>query len=299
MRILVTGRNGQVGWELMRSLAVLGEVIGCDRTQADFSRPQSLISLIEKIQPDVIVNASAYTAVDRAEYEEELATCINGEAVAALAQVAQRQHILLIHYSTDYVFDGTKSGEYTEADKPAPVNAYGRSKLAGEKAIQAMGGDWLIFRTSWVYANRGQNFLRTMLRLATERETLQVVDDQIGTPTNARMIADMTAHIIRQAMTERQAGRFTSGIFNLTACGLTSWYEFAQTIIQSARALLPENTLKVTSVQPISTSAYASLTQRPQKVSLARSKLIERFNLHAPDWREAVQSTLAEMLEQR
>ncbi len=297
MKILLTGRHGQVGWELMRSLAVLGEVIGCDRTQADFSQPEALISLVERIRPNVIVNAAAYTAVDRAESEEELATRINGEAVAALASAAQRQRALLIHYSTDYVFDGTKLGQYTEADTPAPLNAYGRSKLAGEKEIQAVDGDWLILRTSWVYASRGKNFLRTILRLAAEREMLQIVNDQMGTPTSARLIADMTAHIIRQATAERQTEIFTSGTFNLTAAGSTSWHDFAETIVRYARTLLPEGALKAKVVQPILSSAYASPTQRPQKVHLAQAKLIERFNLHAPDWRECVRLTLDEMLK--
>ncbi|MCA1767140.1 MAG: dTDP-4-dehydrorhamnose reductase, partial [Idiomarina sp.] len=192
MKILLFGKNGQVGWELNRSLQPLGEVIALDRDEADFSRPESLREIVRKIKPDVIVNAVAYTAVDKAEAEEALAATINSIAPGVLAEEALSINALLIHYSTDYVFDGTKQGPYVETDVPKPINAYGRTKLAGEQVIQSSGCDYFIFRTSWVYASRGHNFLLTILRLAKERDELNIVADQIGSPTSARLIAETT-----------------------------------------------------------------------------------------------------------
>ena len=211
MRLLVTGGNGQVGWELRRSLAAMGDVIALDRKACDLSRPHDLPGLIGKVEPDVIVNAAAYTAVDQAEEEEELATLVNGAAVGVLATEARKRGALLIHYSTDYVFDGTKDSAYTEDDPPNPINAYGRSKLAGERAMIQSAGDYLILRTSWVFAARGRNFLQTILRLARERDELSIVADQIGAPTWARNIADATAVIVQRACRERGEGEFASG----------------------------------------------------------------------------------------
>src|SRR5579864_1432269 len=203
-----------------------------DRNACDLSRPQELSRVIRDVKPDVIVNAAAYTAVDKAEEEEELATKINGTAVGAIAEEARKLGALLVHYSTDYVFDGTKSAPYAEDDPPHPINAYGRSKLAGERAIEECDGRYLILRTSWVYATRGHNFLRTILRLAGERDELRIISDQIGAPTWAREIADSTAVITQQALNERECGGFFSGIFNVTASGATSWYGFAEAILQ-------------------------------------------------------------------
>ena len=215
MRLLVTGANGQVGWELDRSLAALGNVIALDRWQCDLSRPERLPKLIRNLKPDVIVNAAAYTAVDDAEREEQLATTVNGTAVDVMAQEARRTGALLVHYSTDYVFDGLKDAPYEEEDPPHPVNAYGRSKLAGEIAVQQAGGTFLILRTSWVYSSRGRNFLRTILQLMRGREELRIVADQLGAPTSAAQIAQATVAVIGAAVRERADGRFASGLFQL------------------------------------------------------------------------------------
>src|SRR5215813_11584063 len=202
MRLMLTGANGQVGSELDRSLAALGSVVALDRRQCDLSRPERLPKLIRSLKPDVIVNAAAYTAVDDAEHEERLATTVNGAAVDVMAQEARRAGALMIHYSTDYVFDGLKDAPYEEEDSPHPINAYGRSKLAGEIAVQQAGGSYLILRTSWVYSARGRNFLRTMLRLLGEREELRIVADQIGGPTSAAQVAGATAVAIAAALRE-------------------------------------------------------------------------------------------------
>jgi dTDP-4-dehydrorhamnose reductase len=298
MRILVTGSRGQVGWELTRSLAVLGEVVACDRATADLSRPASLKALVEHMRPDVVVNAAAYTAVDKAQDEEALAATINAEAVGVLAQAARKAGALFVHYSTEYVFDGAKSGAYVEDDQPSPLNAYGRSKVAGEQAIVAAAGDWLVFRTSWVYAARGKNFLRTMLRLAGERETLRVVADQTGAPTSARMLADLTSHAVRQAMAERSAGRFTSDLFHLTASGSTTWHGFAACIVESARALLPDGAIATRAIEAIATRDYPTPARRPANSVLDNSKFERRFQLRRAPWEESLRLVLEEVLEQ-
>lgn len=298
MKILVTGCRGQVGWELTRSLAVLGEVVACDRATADLSRPASLNAVIERWRPNVVVNAAAYTAVDKAQDEKALAATINAEAVGALAQAARAVGALLVHYSTEYVFDGAKAGAYVEEDRPNPLNAYGRSKLAGEQAIATAGGDWLVFRTSWVYAARGKNFLRTMLRLAGERETLRVVADQVGAPTSARMLADLSAHAIRQSMAERLAGRFESDLFHLTARGSTTWHGFATRIIESARTLLPDQAIATRSIEAIATSDYPTPARRPANSVLDNSRFEKRFQLRRAPWEESLQLVLEEVIEQ-
>ena len=244
MKILLTGRNGQVGWELARSLMPLGEVFALDRTKCDLSRPETISNVVQAIKPDVIVNAAAYTAVDKAEEEEGLATTINGTSVGVIAEESRKLKALLIHYSTDYVFDGTKVEPYTEEDIPNPINAYGRSKLVGEKAIVESGCDYLILRTTWVYAARGNNFLKTMLRLAQEREELRIVADQYGAPTWARNIADVSAHVLAAAQHERQDGGFVSGTHHLCATGKTTWHGFSSAIIEHARQLAPVGNIK-------------------------------------------------------
>lgn len=298
MKIMLIGRNGQVGWELRRSLAVLGQVVACDRETADLSRPETLRSLIARMRPDVVVNAAAYTAVDRAEEEEALANTINADAVGVLAMEARTAGALFVHYSSEYVFDGAKQGAYSEDDTPNPLNAYGRSKLAGERAVNAAGGDWLVFRTSWVYGARGNNFLRTMLRLGTERETLNVVADQFGAPTPARMIADVTAHAIREADRERRLGAFESGIFHLTAGDVTSWHGFASAIIDEARARFPDDAIKTRTVTPILTSAYPTLALRPGNSALNNAKLERRFNIAREPWRVGMGIVLDDMFDQ-
>ena len=293
MRLLLTGANGQVGWELRRSLTPLGEVTALDRSQCDLMRPQSLPQLIRDIRPDVIVNAAAYTAVDKAEQEEELATTVNGTAVGVLAQEARKAGILLIHYSTDYVFDGEKQTPYTEDDAPHPVSAYGRSKLTGEVALRQAGGDYVILRTSWVYAGRGHNFLRTILRLAKERDELRVVDDQIGAPTWARDIAEATASIARAARGEQAQGSFVPGLFNLTAAGVTSWHGFAGAILDEARraGLLP----RVPRLTPIPSTDYPTAAVRPKNSRLAGDRLRQRFGIALPDWRQSLARCIADM----
>jgi dTDP-4-dehydrorhamnose reductase len=243
----------------------------------------------------VIVNAAAYTAVDNAEKEEALATRINGEAPGVLAEEARRLGALLIHYSTDYVFDGGKPSPYLETDPPNPMGAYGRSKLAGERAIAAAGGDWLTLRTSWVYAARGKNFLRTILRLAAEREELRVVADQFGAPTWARLIAESTAQIVAAALRERATGTFASGIYHLTAAGETSWHGFASIIVDQARKVSLQPAPKVQRIVPITTEEYPLPAPRPRNSRMSLDGLERRFGLALPAWDRCLSLCLAEL----
>jgi len=291
--MLVTGCNGQVGWELVRCLQPLGEVIAADRRQMDLSDLDAIKTTLRNIAPDVIVNAAAYTAVDKAEDNELEANIINGHAPEVLATEAKQIGALLIHYSTDYVFDGTKSSPYTEDDTPNPINAYGRSKLMGEETIQSVEMDYIILRTSWVYAARGTNFLRTILNLAQEREELRVVIDQIGAPTWSRLIAETTAHVIRQSQTERTNDLFQSNLYHLTAAGETSWFGFTQAIVEQARRL-PDLSLTLKKIRPIPTQDYPTPAQRPMNSRLATVKLEKHFGLQMPSWDTALQLCLAE-----
>ena len=295
MRLLVTGARGQVGWELSRSLMPLGDVVALDHAQGDFSRPELLPGLIRSIKPDVIVNAAAYTAVDKAEREEKLATTVNGTAVGVIAEEARKAGILLVHYSTDYVFDGAKQTPYTEEDAPNPINVYGRSKLAGDIAVRQAGGTYVILRTSWVYAGRGHNFLDTILRLASEREELRIVDDQIGAPTWARDIADATVLIIRAICQEQAQGQFASGLFNLTASGATSWHGFAKAILEDATryALLPAQHLP--QLKPIPSEEYPTPAARPKNSRLAGDRISKRFGIALPDWKQGLARCIEEM----
>lgn len=293
MKLLIVGARGQVGWELARSLQALGEVITADRRTLDLADPAGLAVQVKALAPDVIVNAGAYTAVDRAEQEEALATRVNGESVGELARVARELGALFVHYSTDYVFDGTGQGLYAESAPTAPINAYGRSKLAGEQAAAAAGGDWLVFRTTWVYASRGANFARTILRLAGERERLSVVADQVGAPTSARFLADATALIISRAQLERAQGRFASGLFNLAAGGSTSWQGFAQALVDGARLRGAE--LKVGEIAGIPASEYPTPARRPANSRLDLGRLEARFGVRPPDWRVGVDLVLDEL----
>ena len=295
MKILLLGKNGQVGYELQSALPRVGQMFACDRSQLDVSDLNQVRAVIQDIAPDLIVNASAYTAVDLAETEPALAMRINAEAPAVMAQEAARLQAAIIHYSTDYVFDGDKTGAYTEEDLPNPQNVYGRSKLAGEQAIQASGVPHLILRTSWVYGNHGKNFLRTIQRLARERDELRIVADQIGAPTWSRTIARTTAHIVRQLQTQsasQQEGQITkdiwrqySGLYHLTAQGQTSWYEFAQEIVAN------ENTATRPTVIPIATKDYPLPARRPRNSVLSSEKLIRAFG-NLPNWDQALQGCL-------
>ena len=285
MRLLLTGANGQVGWELRRSLMPLGKVMAMDRNACDLSRPQDLPRIIREIAPDVIINAAAYTGVDKAEEEESLATLVNGIAVGVIADEARKLDALLIHYSTDYVFDGMKDIPYVEDDPPHPINAYGRSKLAGEQAIERCGGNHLILRTSWVYAARGHNFLRTVLRLAYERDELRIVADQWGAPTWAHEIANATASIVRQACRERESGNFAPGILNLTAAGATSWLGFAEAILDQAERHIG---VRENKVRPISSLDYPGPAVRPKNCRLAGDRVRARFDITMAEWKRAL-----------
>lgn len=283
-----------MGWELNRSLQPLGEVIALARDEADFSSPESLREIVHKIKPDVIVNAVAYTAVDKAETEEDLAATINSIAPGVLAEEALRANALLIHYSTDYIFDGTKNGPYLETDTPNPINAYGRTKLAGEQVIQSSGCDYLIFRTSWVYASRGHNFLLTILRLASERDELSIVSDQIGSPTSARLIAETTLLCLQQALKEKQAGVFSSDLYHLTTSGNTSWHGFSEQIANVAGSTL-DLRLKVKSIKAIPTANYPTPAHRPMNSQLSLNKLEKAFGINMPDWKKALELCVEEL----
>jgi dTDP-4-dehydrorhamnose reductase len=286
MRLLVTGATGQIGWELRRSLMPLGQVIALDRNSFDLSRPHELSRLIRDMKPHVAVNAAAYTSVDQAETDEQLATVVNSTAVGVLAEETRRIGALFIQYSTDYVFDGAKSSAYVEEDPPNPINAYGRSKLAGEFAIRDAGGDYLILRTSWVYAARGRNFLRTIMRLARDRDELRVVADQLGAPTWARNISDATAQVVQHARAERQDGRFVSAILHMTACGATSWHGFAQAIVEAPGS--SPMRCGLSSIRAIASEEYPLAARRPKNSLLCGTKLYKRFGLRFPDWKGAL-----------
>jgi len=298
MKILLTGSQGQVGWELARTLLPLGEVVAASRAQTDLSDLDGLRRSIRSIKPDIIVNAAAYTAVDKAETDQEQAFLINAQAAGVLAEEAAICGALLIHYSTDYVFDGSKTGAYLEGDQTNPLNVYGQSKLAGEQAIQASTADFLILRTTWVYAARGNNFVKSILRLAQEREELNIVADQIGAPTWARLIAESTAHILRQAQQERQQGGFKSGIYNLTSTGETSWHGFAEKIIELAKQQ-DGLTIKTQRVNPIPTSAYPLPATRPANSRLSTQRLQKHYQLALPSWEAALQLCMDEIFSSK
>lgn len=297
MKILLLGKNGQVGWELQRSLAPLGEVLALDRHSTDFcgdlSQPERLAHTVLAWRPDVVVNAAAHTAVDKAESEPELARCLNATAPAALAQTAAQIGALLVHYSTDYVFNGQGQSPWQEDDATGPLSVYGQTKREGEQAIAASGCAHLIFRTSWVYAARGGNFAKTMLRLAAERERLTVIDDQWGAPTGAELLADVTAHAVVHALRERQD---LSGIYHLAAADETTWHGYASHVIAQARLLKPSLALKVNEIAPVPTSAFPTPAQRPLNSRLNTHKLQQAFGLALPAWQLGVNRMLAETL---
>ncbi|MFP3982197.1 MAG: dTDP-4-dehydrorhamnose reductase [Desulfurivibrionaceae bacterium] len=296
--ILLTGKNGQVGWELQRSLQPLGKVLAPDRSELDLNDRESIRRTVRETRPDIIVNAAAYTAVDQAEEDEEAALRINSRAPALLAAEAASCGSLLIHYSTDYVFDGDKEGPYCENDHPAPLNVYGSSKLAGEEGIREAGADHLILRTSWVYSLRGKNFLLTMLRLFREREKIAVIADQTGTPTWARLIAETTALVLHQAGGERERGDFSSGTFHLTGRGWTTWYGFAGQIKEEARLIWGEDRMKINRIQAIAAKDYPTAAVRPRNSRLDISALEKRFGLQMPDWASSLKICLEQLTDQ-
>lgn len=296
MKILLFGKDGQVGWELQRALAPLGEVVALNGEGdlcGDFSNPEGLAETVRIVAPDIIINAAAHTAVDRAESESELSRTINALAPGVLAQEAKRSGAWLIHYSTDYVFDGSGDAPWLETDPTGPLSVYGTTKLAGEETIRAAGCRHLIFRTSWVYGARGGNFAKTMLRLARERDRLTVVNDQIGAPTGADLLADVTAHAIRMALQRPEV----SGLYHLVAGGETSWHGYASFVIDFARHAGLDIKVASEAIQPVPTSAFSSPARRPQNSRLDTCKLQNTFGLHLPHWQSGVARMLTEIFE--
>jgi dTDP-4-dehydrorhamnose reductase len=287
MKILLIGKNGQVGWELRRTLAPLGEVVAVDYPEINFTDVLALRQLVAGMRPSVVVNAAAYTAVDKAETETELCRQINAVAPGILAEEAKKLGALMVHYSTDYIFDGTKSSPYVETDAPNPLGAYGRSKLEGDRAVKASGADHLIFRLCWVYGARGQNFMLTMQRLAREREKLRVVGDQFGCPTWSRMIAGTTALALQQVLAGADRSGF-NGEYHLAAGGQANWHEFASQIIE----LMPEAERKCRAVEKITAAEYPTPAKRPAYSVLDCGKLQKTFGLRLPDWETSLRQVL-------
>jgi len=295
MKILLFGKGGQLGWELQRSLAALGELVALDFDSqdacGDFSNLQGLAETVRQLRPDIIVNAAAHTAVDKAESEPDLVRTLNALAPGVLAQEAQRIGAWLVHYSTDYVFDGSGQQPWRETDLPAPLSVYGQTKFDGEQLIQSSGCRHLIFRTSWVYAARGGNFARTMLRLAQERERLTVIDDQFGAPTGAELLADVSAHAIRQVLQRPQ----DAGLYHLAAGGETSWHGYAKHVLAQAMQTPLASKIIAKEVAPVPTSAFPTLARRPHNSRLNTTRLQSVFGLTLPPWEQGVDRMLAEI----
>lgn len=297
MKILLLGKNGQVGWELQRSLAPLGDVVALDFDSpapltADFSKPESLAATVRAVAPQIIVNAAAHTAVDKAESEPELARAINASAVGVIAREAASLGAWLVHYSTDYVFDGSGSTPWVEDSPTGPLSVYGRTKLEGEEAIRASGVKHLIFRTSWVYAARGGNFAKTMLKLAKERDKLTVINDQFGAPTGAELLADITAHALRTV--QRQPA--LSGTYHAVASGETNWHDYARHVIEFARQAGQPIKAAPQAIEPVPTSAFPTPAKRPSNSRMKTSKLQQAFGLTLPSWQAGVERMLTEVL---
>ncbi|QLX24924.1 dTDP-4-dehydrorhamnose reductase [Citrobacter freundii] len=293
MNILLFGKTGQVGWELQRALAPLGNIIALDVHSSDycgdFSNPQGVADTVRKIRPDVIVNAAAHTAVDKAESEVEFAQLLNATSVEAIAKAAAETGAWVVHYSTDYVFPGTGEKPWREDDATAPLNVYGETKLAGERALQEHCPRHLIFRTSWVYAGKGNNFAKTMLRFAKERAEMSVINDQYGAPTGAELLADCTAHAIRVAMKRHEV----AGLYHLVAGGTTTWYDYAALVIDEARKAGIE--LAINKLNAVPTSAYPTPARRPNNSRLNTKKFQQNFELVLPEWQSGVKRMLAEL----
>jgi len=296
MNILLFGKNGQIGWELQRSLSVLGRVTALSHDNqdycGDFRHPEEIVATVRSLQPDVIVNAAAHTAVDKAESEPEQARVLNATTPGVLAEEAARLGAWLVHYSTDYVFDGSGRRPWVETDTPAPLSVYGTTKLEGEQLIRQAGCRHLILRTSWVYAARGNNFARTMLRLAQERERLTVIDDQWGAPTSAELLADVAAHAIRHLQQHPQ----DSGLYHCVAGGETTWHAYAQYVIAQARQCQSALQFRASEIAAVSTSAFPTPARRPHNSRLNNQKLQTTFGLVLPHWQQGVARMLAEIL---
>jgi dTDP-4-dehydrorhamnose reductase len=292
-KILITGKNGQVGFELQRALAPLGEIVAVDRSECNLADLDALRAFIARVQPDVIVNPAAYTAVDKAESDRDNAFLINRDAVRVLGEEAARLNALVIHYSTDYVFDGTKDGSYTEEDSPAPKSVYGASKLAGELALALANPRHLILRTSWVVGAHGGNFAKTMLRLASEREQLSVVGDQHGAPTSAALLADVTAHLVRDYLHVQESLAF--GTYHVTGGGETTWYDYARFVIAEAIAAGKPMKAGTDAVSSLTTAEYPTPAQRPPNSRLDTTYFQSTFNLHLPHWQQGVRHVLQQI----
>ena len=297
MKILLLGKNGQVGWELQRSLSLLGEVIALDRSSttkfgADLGNPESLRSIVRDVRPQWIVNAAAYTAVDKAQSEQELARSINATSVAVLAQEAKALNAWLVHYSTDYVFNGTGNRPWAEEDVTGPLNVYGETKLEGEQSIRETGCQYLIFRTSWVYATRGSNFAKTMLRFAKEREKISVINDQFGAPTGADFLADLTTIAMRVARHRPDV----SGLYHAVAAGDTDWYGYAKHVIEFARANGQQIQVKPQGILAVPMTAFPTPARRPGNSRMNTTKLRETFQVVPPAWQYGVDRMLTEAL---
>jgi dTDP-4-dehydrorhamnose reductase len=297
MKILLLGKNGQVGWELQRALAPLGDIVALDfdssgPLSADFSKPESLAATVQTVRPQIIVNAAAHTAVDKCESEPDVARALNAESPAVLAREAQRLGAWLMHYSTDYVFDGSGTTPWVEDSPTGPLSVYGATKLEGEQAIRASGCRHLILRTSWVYAARGGNFAKTMLKLAKERERLTVIDDQIGSPTGADLLADVTAHVLRAALQRPEV----AGTYHAVGQGETSWHGYAQHVIEFARARGEAIKVAHDAIAPVPTSAFPTPAKRPANSRMNTHKLRATFGLNLPPWQAGVDRMLTEVL---
>ncbi len=305
MKILLLGKNGQVGQALQRTLAPLGELVALDRNQGgeglcgDLGQPEALAATIRQLRPDVIVNAAAYTAVDKAESEPEQARLINANAPEVLAREAEALGAWLIHYSTDYVFNGSGNEPWQETDATAPLNVYGQTKLEGELRVQAACTRHLIFRTSWVYAAHGSNFAKTMLKLAQERERLTVINDQWGAPTGAELIAGVTATVIQKVFENKSLQTYQdalAGLYHLVAAGETHWHAYASHVIRQAKMLRPDMPWAVQEIVPVPSTAFVTAAQRPHNSRLNTGKLQAAFGISLPDWQQGVDSMLAEIL---
>ncbi len=303
--ILITGKNGQVGWDLHRALKEAGPTIALDRDAMDLSKPDSIRRTISGIRPSIIINAAAYTAVDLAEEEPDYAQMVNGDAPGIMAEEAKKIGALLIHYSTDYVFDGTKRSPYVETDQPNPINAYGMSKLIGERAIESSGANYLIFRSSWVYSTRGKNFLLTILRLAREREDLKIVDDQLGIPNWSRAIAEATAAVIAKIQKpaakksrSKSAPKDLRGIYHMAGTGETTWFGFAEAILAEIQkggfpsTVMGQVPVTAKRVLPITTAEYPTRAKRPLYSVLDSSKLKKTFGVELPPWDQQLKAAV-------
>lgn len=298
MKILLFGKNGQVGWELQRSLAPLGDLISLDRHDQDLCGDlldlEGLKNTVRQVRPDVIVNAAAYTAVDKAEGDAATALAVNAKAPSALAEAAQVIGAWLVHYSTDYVFDGSGSTPWAEDDVTGPLSIYGQTKLEGEQGIQTLCQKHLILRTSWVYASRGGNFAKTMLRLAAERDSLTVINDQFGAPTGADMLADITAHMVRGVQSAGTPD--LAGTYHAAAAGETSWHGYASFVLEQARGAGAQLKTSAASVMPVPTTAFPTPARRPHNSRLKTDKLKQSFGLQFPSWQSGVKRMLAEII---